>query len=418
MHKQLREQEGRHIYLAQAVMNSLLRFSLENITLEGFLKCALSVVLSTPPFSITSKGSIYIIEDDPDILVMKAQSKLPRSLENEFKQLPFSKHPYGKVASGGRVKFVGKISGDYKLKGSQLRTYAYYCLPLIYSGKILGLMDVFLKKGHERVKREEEFLIAAANTVAGVVQRKKFEEQLRNTQNSLAYSEKLSALGRFASGIAHEVKNPLGIILGGVEFLDKKLTSADKEIRITIDKIKKSTFRADAILHNLLKFAMPSEMKKKKVKPQELISETLSLIRYRASLVDIKITVEYPKQDIFIEVDPGQIEQVLFNLVMNAVEAIAGGGWIKIKVEKGSKEELIQGRDSCIVEISDSGEGIVEGNFSRLFEPFFTTKASKKGTGLGLFISRMIVEAHQGSLSLKSKVKSGTVVRMVLPIVE
>jgi len=103
---------------------------------------------------------------------------------------------------------------------------------------------------------------------------------------------------------------------------------------------------------------------------------------------------------------------------MNAVEAIAGGGWIKIKVEKGSKEELIQGRDSCIVEISDSGEGIVEGNFSRLFEPFFTTKASKKGTGLGLFISRMIVEAHQGSLSLKSKVKSGTVVRMVLPIVE
>lgn len=418
MQKQLREQEGRHIYLAQAVMNSLLRFSLENITLDGFLKCALSVILSTPPFSITSKGAIYIIEDDPDILIMKAQSKLPKSLENEFKQIAFIKHPYGKVASGGRVKFEEKISGDYKLKNSQFKSYAYYCLPLIYSGKILGIMDVFLKKGHKWLKREEEFLIAAANTVAGVVQRKKFEQQLRNTQNSLAYSEKLSALGRFASGIAHEVKNPLGIILGGVEFLDKKLVSADKEVRITIDKIKKSTFRADSILHNLLKFAMPSQMKKKRVRPQELINETLSLIKYRASLVDIKITVDCPRKDIFIEADPGQIEQVLFNLIMNAVEAIAGGGRIKIKVRKGSQEELTRGQDCCTIEVSDSGEGIVEGNFSRLFEPFFTTKASKKGTGLGLFISRMIVEAHQGSLSVKSKVKSGTVVRMVLPAVE
>ncbi len=407
------DQESRHAYLAQAVINSLLRFSLENITLEGFLKCALSVIFSTPPFSVTAKGAIYLIEDDPDVLVMKAQNKMSLNAQKDQRFL-LSEHLGGKAISSGRVKFVENVKGQ----GSGDKPCAYYYVPMLYSGNILGVLEVFLEKGHKRIKREEEFLIAAANAIAGVVQRKRFEERLRNTQYSLVQSEKLSALGRFSSGIAHEVKNPLGIILGGVEFLDKKLASADKGVRLALDKIKESTFRADNIVRNLLKFAMPSEKSTERVKTQDLIKDTLSLIAYRASLVNVAITTEMPEEDIYIEVDRNQIEQVLFNLIVNAVEAMHKGGDIKIKVQREIREETGDGENECIIEIADTGEGIASENIPKVFEPFFTTKRDKKGTGLGLSISRMIIENHDGILTIVSQPGAGTTAKVILPLVE
>lgn len=418
MEKEIQEQKSRHVYLAQAVINSLLRFSLENITLEGFLKCGLSVILSTPPFSITSKGAIYLIEDDPNYLVMKAQSKLPPNVEKNFKRISFDQHPFGKAISSGRVKFIEELSDDYGLKKTHAKSYAYYCVPLLYSGNVLGAMDIFLKKGHPRIKREEEFLIAAANTLAGVSQRKRFEERLKKIQYTLIQFEKLSALGRFSSGIAHEVKNPLGIILGGIEFLEKKLVVADKDVKMAMKKIKEATLRADSVVRNLLRFAMPAEIKLEKVTPQDLINDTLALLRYRVSLINIHFLIEFSKEDIFIEIDKNQIQQVLFNLIINAVEAMSKGGQIKIKVYKTMLSEIFADKPACVIEIIDSGEGIPPDNIPKLFEPFFTTKRDKKGTGLGLSVSKMILENHKGTLTIDSEYKKGTTAKVILPAIE
>jgi len=210
----------------------------------------------------------------------------------------------------------------------------------------------------------------------------------------------------------------LGIILGGVEFLDKKLASADKGVRLALDKIKESTFRADNIVRNLLKFAMPSEKSTERVKTQDLIKDTLSLIAYRASLVNVAITTEMPEEDIYIEVDRNQIEQVLFNLIVNAVEAMHKGGDIKIKVQREIREETGDGENECIIEIADTGEGIASENIPKVFEPFFTTKRDKKGTGLGLSISRMIIENHDGILTIVSQPGAGTTAKVILPLVE
>ena len=114
--------------------------------------------------------------------------------------------------------------------------------------------------------------------------------QIKETQKELIQSEKLAALGTFSSGVAHEVKNPLAIILGGVEFLEMSLENSDDDAKMAISKIKEAALRADSIIQGLLKFAQPSEARMEKVRVDQLINDTLGLMRYRCPLKNIKIT--------------------------------------------------------------------------------------------------------------------------------
>lgn len=576
------EQEIRRNYLAQAAINSLLRFSLENISLEEFLKCTLNIILSSPLFSSQGMGAIFLVERDPQVLMMKVQSKLPEALKKEYRRIPFGEGICGRTASLGDFQFDDGLKEAPGAKRKSIEPYAHYCSPIIYAGNIVGVVDVCMERGHKQEKKEEEFLNTIATALAGVIQRKKDEQhlsqvnecllnlgadsldniqrlvvlcgnilgatsafynrfnlkddtyysvgqynpppgyvsegkysesicydvinkekegvlsiynlphssyvardtfcslyqfrtyigrpvkcrgeyigvvcgvyknesllgnehkkflgiiasaigveeehikaneeltqasaKLKEAQYGLVQSEKLAALGRFSSGIAHEVKNPLGIILGGTEYLERKLQSKDKDIKTALKKIKESALRADTIVRNLVKFAMPSEIKTEKVTPKELVNDTLSLLKYRSSLININITTEFSKDNISINVDKNQIHQVLFNVLMNAIDAMPKGGDIKITTYKVSGEEFSKKGLVCVIEIVDTGEGISKENLPRLFEPFFTTKRDKKGTGLGLAMSKTIVENNHGSLLVDSELGKGITVRVILPI--
>jgi len=240
---------------------------------------------------------------------------------------------------------------------------------------------------------------------------------LRRTQQGLAQSEKLSSLGRFASGIAHEIKNPLGIILEGVELLETKLSKADKDVKITINKIKESTLRADTIVHGLLEFARPAELKTERIKLDDLVKEALSLHKYISPLRNIKIETHLAKEKLFIEVDKNQMQQVFLNLLLNAIEAMPQGGKINIRTYKMAKPELALNNSPCAIEVTDTGEGISKQNLRKIFEPFFTTKRERKGIGLGLSIVKMIIDNHKGNLEIDSILGKGTTARIILPLV-
>jgi hypothetical protein len=245
---------------------------------------------------------------------------------------------------------------------------------------------------------------------------KKAYSDLKKTQQELIQSEKLAALGRFSSGVAHEIKNPLGIILGGMEFLEGKLARAEKDVKIAVEKIKEATFRANTVVQGLLNFARPSELKTERVKPDELIKETLSLLAYKTPRSIIKVETHFSKEELYIEVDRNQMQQVFFNLLLNAIEAMPKGGVIEIRTKKRILSELSIEKFLCVIEIVDSGEGIPEENLQRLFEPFFTTKRERKGTGLGLSMAKLIVDNHQGNLEIESKPGEGTLARVILPL--
>ncbi len=264
-----------------------------------------------------------------------------------------------------------------------------------------------------------------ASVMRDITERKRAEEalkqaylELKAAQQNLIQSEKLAALGRFSTGIAHEIKNPLGIILGGVEFLGSELEGCDEEIRVAIEKIKEATLKADTILHDLLKFARPSALKKEKTKPDDLITNSLSLFKYRVP-TNVIITTELAKEDVYVNVDQNQLVQVLINILMNAVEAMPDeGGSVKIRVYKTDITEFPAKYGHCVIEVHDTGEGINKEDMAKMFEPFFTTKRDRKGTGLGLFIAKTVVDNNNGRLVINSEAGKGTTIKIILPVIK
>jgi signal transduction histidine kinase/CheY-like chemotaxis protein len=305
-------------------------------------------------------------------------------------------------------------------------------VPLESAGERFGTMKVSAKKLGEEFNERERMLVSVLAGQAAVAIKKSnlYEtlklniEQLNDTIEKLNQSnvqliqaEKFAALGRFSTGIAHEVKNPLAILMGGIEYMQIKLDKADPDVTVALDKMKSAVVRANSILMNLLKFARPSDMKVEEYDPELIVDETLSLLQYRAPLNNIKIAKDFPRDKLEVNVDKGQIEQVLFNLMINAQEAMPKGGNITVRISRAEAPD-VAAKGVCLIEVVDQGEGVAPEDLQKLFEPFFTTKRDKKGTGLGLSLSRTIIENHGGKMTIESQTGQGTTVRILLPLLK
>ena len=257
---------------------------------------------------------------------------------------------------------------------------------------------------------------------ADITERKRADEALKKaysdlkaTQQELIQSEKLSALGRFALGVAHEVKNPLAVILGGTEYLQFRLPAEDAETHDTLKKLEEATLRADEIVRGLLRFARPSPLRIEPVKPEELVHEALDLFKNRSRLQNIEMVTRFGHGEVRVHVDKNQLQQALFNILLNAVEAMPKGGTLTVTTGTAAPPGWPAGVPCCVITVSDNGEGIAPEHLPKLFEPFFTTKRDKKGTGLGLSIAKMIMDHHKGEVTIESRLGAGTQVCLVLP---
>jgi two-component system, NtrC family, sensor kinase len=305
-------------------------------------------------------------------------------------------------------------------------------IPLESAGERFGTIKVSAKKMGEEFNERERMLVSVLAGQAAVAIKKSnlYEtlklnivqlndtiEKLNQSNVQLIQAEKFAALGRFSTGIAHEVKNPLAILMGGIEYMQLKLDKADPEVAIALDKMKSAIVRANSILMNLLKFARPSDMKVEEYDPEQIVDETLSLLQYRAPLNNIKIEKDFPQNKLNVNVDKGQIEQVLFNLMINSQEAMPKGGNITVRISRAEALDISE-KGVCMIEVIDQGEGVATEDLQKLFEPFFTTKRDKKGTGLGLSLSRTIIENHGGKMTIASQAGQGTTVRILLPLLK
>ena len=386
---------------------------------------------STLEITKAKRGSILLVDEkDKELRIKVARGLSQEIIDNT--RIKINEGIAGRTAKEEAPALVADIREDYHATNSVLS------IPLVSRAidsprNILGAINISDKISGESFTQREETLLSvlageAAVTIENfrlfnelqkkIIDLKRVIEQLNLAQTQLIQSEKLAALGRFATGVAHEVKNPLGIILGGMEFLELKLPHVESEIKTAIHKIEEATLRANVIVQNLLKFARPSESKIERLEIKDLIEDALSLFKFRIPLSKIKIETDFTKDLFYIEVDRNQMQQVLFNILMNAVEAMPGGGDIKIKTYTTLMPEFLPEKGACVVEIIDTGEGIAKEDLPKLFEPFFTTKRDRKGTGLGLFMSRMIVENHKGKLLIESQPHKETSVKVILPIVQ
>lgn len=266
--------------------------------------------------------------------------------------------------------------------------------------------------GH-RVRAEEYVTEIAAlgetfNMMASSIQER--DEQLRRrARDEIMESKKLAMIGQLASGVAHEINNPIGGIL---LFSQLMLRNAPEEgiERENLERISREAKRCQKIVRGLLDFAGQREPKIELLEVNNVVEKAVDLLENQAAFHNIEIIENLQQELPGIYADESQLQQVFVNIIMNAAEAMDGEGKLTIATEMNG------GGDNVAISFSDNGPGISEENLKQLFEPFFTTKEVGYGTGLGLSISHGIVERHGGTIKAESTIGRGSTFTVVLPI--
>jgi two-component system NtrC family sensor kinase len=272
------------------------------------------------------------------------------------------------------------------------------------------------KKGEEvpvnfsaTIIRERGREVASVGIFSDLREILKVHQELEATHHQLVQAEKIASLGRMSAGVAHEINNPLAGILIYAELLERELAQ-DAPMRENVEVIISQTMRCQQIVNRLLDFSRQSLGDKKLLDVNEILHRCVELVRHQAFFHNIKIKEDLDAGLPQIVGDPGQLQQVFTNLLVNAADAISGSGLITL-----SSRAAWHGR-GVILQFCDSGCGIPEEIRDKIFEPFFTTKPPGKGTGLGLSIVYGVIQRHGGSIQAYSPPGGGTMFTVTLPL--
>jgi len=253
-------------------------------------------------------------------------------------------------------------------------------------------------------------------------------KELKRTQDMLIQAEKMKSIGQLASTVAHEVRNPLGIILQGVNYLEQKMSRKQKKLFSILQMIKKNVKRADKIISSLLDYSRPTPLELQPFSVPFIIKESLHLVQSKIKIGNINIIGKDTENLPSILVDKTRIEQVFINIFMNAIQAMPKGGTLTITsylteftkpkngVGRRSSDLFRIGEKAVIIQIQDTGVGIPDENMAKIFDPFFTTKDATGGSGLGLSVCQKIINMHEGLFEVDSQIDKGTTIILTLKI--
>jgi len=305
-------------------------------------------------------------------------------------------------------------------------------VPIVSKGKVFGNLYLTEKQGAEEFTEEDKALAMtlAAQAAIAIENASLYEdlhrsyEELKRSQALLLRQEKLASLGRLAAGLAHELNNPLNTIAGFVEALQRRsqaetlLVSKEfEDFPRFLRMVQGEVDRAASIVRRLLDFARQREPSFTLVDLGRLIPESVSFVDRQAAMANKRILMEPLPSPVQLKADAQMLQQLLLNLLTNALDAIEGAGEVRIAVTPMARGQGSRGQEIVQISVADNGCGIPPENLPKVFDPFFTTKEVGKGTGLGLPICQSIVEQHGGTIEVKSEgISRGTTVTVKLPL--
>jgi signal transduction histidine kinase len=231
-----------------------------------------------------------------------------------------------------------------------------------------------------------------------ISERKRLQAQLRKT-------ERIAELGTLASGMAHEIGTPMNVILGRAEYLMDRVH--EEPLRKGLKTIVTQVERITRVMNQLLSFARRKPLQPGPVDLRQIVDNSLEMFQERLSRQQVQVCIQLDPKCPPVQADSDQMNQVLINLIMNAIHAMPDGGTLRIALQ--------QDEDMAKLTIADTGQGIRKELLSKIFDPFFTTKEFGKGTGLGLTVVKGIIEEHHGSIAVESEENKGTVFTVLLP---
>ncbi len=328
--------------------------------------------------------------DEHPMHVVVLDVKMPGMSGIEVLRRIKEKHPGTEV-----ILLTGYATTHDGVEGIKAGAFDYLSKPVELE-QLIGK----IRQAYDKVRREEEKIREAEY-------RSRIEQQMTST-------ERLASLGTLAAGVAHEINNPLAIIqeaAGWMQLLLQKDELQDMprkaDFDLALGKIKNGIDRARKITHQLLGFVRKTAPHFSEIDLKDLIQEAVDLVKMEAGNRSFDVLSGSEKKTVTILSDPYQLRQILINLLTNAIQATGDAGKIKIHFESSG--------DNIILSVADNGNGVPKENIEKIFEPFFSTKPPGQGTGLGLFVTRGIVEKLEGKITVESRLGNGSKFCVILP---
>jgi signal transduction histidine kinase/ActR/RegA family two-component response regulator len=344
--------------------------------------------------------------------------------------IPWDKGIAGAVFSSGQPEIIPAVRQDPRHFSATDRITGYDSRDMIvvplkrHGGEPVGVIEV-LNKATGQVDRDDlDILVVIASIAAAAIERTHTAEVLHQKDLQLQQSQKMEAMGRLAGGVAHDFNNLLTVMQGFGELIVRALPPT-APLRKYAEEILKAAERASGLTKQLLTFSRKQVLEPRILVLNDLISNVETMLR-RLIGQDIRLFIKLDPHLGWVKADPGQIEQVVMNLAVNARDAMPQGGSLTIETANVDLDDHLFARQApdarpgryVMLAVTDTGVGMDEATKAKLFEPFFTTKAPGKGTGLGLSIVYGIVKQSNGHVAVLSEVGRGTTFKIYLPQVE
>jgi len=335
--------------------------------------------------------------DGPDaleVLLAKAAALIPQALQ------------YPEVAVAGIV-----LDGD-SYGESMARVTADFKTPLIIGGAERGWVEVGYTVDRPRLgeaaflPEEIELLATVARQISGLVERRENTHQREKLERRLRHADRLATIGTLSAGVAHELNEPLGAVLGFAQ-LAAGHPDVPEAVSGDLKKIEDAALHAREIVRQLMLFARRDPPLTQPTEWEVVVTAALGLTSVRCRDAGINVVEEKDADGVLVDADPARLQQVVVNLIVNAVQAMPEGGTLTIRTRAED--------DWAILEVEDTGVGMDERVRERIFVPFFTTKDVNEGTGLGLAVVHGIVTAHEGSIVVDSVAGKGSRFEVRLP---
>lgn len=293
---------------------------------------------------------------------------------------------------------------------------------------VLAGYDGLVSDVTSRKEAEEKLTLANSQLHEVLASLTRSHEELKATQMQLIEAERLQTVGRLAAGVAHEVKNPLAVLQMGLGYLVTQPSADGDQTSTVLKEMRDAVNRADAVVGDLLEFAAPKQLDLRESEIEPLIRRSLTLVRHEINAAKVKVVTNFSAELPAVRLDRSKIKQVFVNLFINACHAMPDGGVLTVntfsrrltEAEVGScggdrsGTRFRAGDNVVVVEIADTGSGIPAEQLSRVFDPYFTTKPTGKGTGLGLTVTKTIIDMHGGRIQICNGRDGGVVATVVL----
>jgi C4-dicarboxylate-specific signal transduction histidine kinase len=404
----------RHLQILREVSAAVSR----SLNLNEVLQKSLTALTHVTGHEI---ASLHLISADGHTLLLRGDRGLSARLREVNLVLPVGQGLIGRVARTGRARRLDEVTrdADLLLVAREIVTsdgiHGFVCVPIRARHRILGTLSLGRRTLSPFSDEEVALLECTADQIGLALDNARLYsetrhqlEDLRRSQTEVVKAERLAAVGELAGGVAHEINNPLMIILGQVHLL---LQSQDStEILTGLRVIDGAIKRAATIVRDLMLFAEHFPLRPTRCRVADHVTRVLDLHKGRLEVQGVRVRTEIAEtQDIWA--DAGQLQEAFFHLIQNAEQAMAaahGGGTLAIRI--GSSPLGVR------VEVADDGPGIAPEDLPRVFNPFFTTKAPGEGRGLGLSVAYSIVAEHDGRLWAENRPEGGAVFVVELPV--